>query len=180
MFPIGSFPFSIACGQAIITRVSLPVRKFEVLSNASRREVSMLFSSTRLHSFCARRNARPAALILRACSHATFSMLLNKYLYPHSDWSNFVRHKSTQTAQWRDLFKKRQTVDTLWNILVMQILFISGDGFTDDLEILDDDHPFSTKFLYFLRWLVPSRLSTFREARGICANVSLPRKIRDD
>ena len=33
----------------------------------------------------------------------------------------------------------------------MQILFISGDGFTDDLEILDDDDPFSTKFLYFLR-----------------------------
>lgn len=49
----------------------------------------------------------------------------------------------------------------------MQILFISGDGFTDDLEILDDDHPFSTKFLYFLRWLVPSRLSTFREARDL-------------
>lgn len=46
MFPIGSFPFSIACGQAIITRVSSPVRKFEVLSNASLREVSMLFWHT--------------------------------------------------------------------------------------------------------------------------------------
>lgn len=46
MFPAGSFPFSIACGQAIITRVSSPVRKFEVLSNASLREVSMLFWHT--------------------------------------------------------------------------------------------------------------------------------------
>lgn len=41
-----SFPFCIACGQAIITCVSSPMRKFEVLSNANLREVSMLFWHT--------------------------------------------------------------------------------------------------------------------------------------
>ena len=118
-----SFPFCIACGQAIITCVSSPVRKFEVLSNASLREVSMLFwhTSHRLVSILPVQEETLALLrwYWGPAHTLRFQCCWTNILYPHSNWSSFFRHKSTENrlVTWPILKKtdSRHSVEHLSN-----------------------------------------------------------------